>query len=132
MRGMMAAAGVVMTALAGCGQSESKGDEAAAAANYRPPTVTSRLDFGGAIERRFHRLDRNGDDRLQADELPPRLRDAIKLHDKDGDGALSSEEWGAMMLGRFDEQDVNRDGNVTSEERRLYRERQRAAAPQRD
>ena len=86
----------------------------AAAAAFRPPTVTSRADFGGLIERRFHERDANRDDKLQRDELPERAADRILAKwDKDKDGALSATEWGDMMLDRFDVMDLNDDGTVT-------------------
>lgn len=94
----------------------------AAAAAFRPPTVTSRADFGGLIERRFHERDANRDDKLQRDELPERAADRILAKwDKDKDGALSATEWGDMMLDRFDVMDLNDDGTVTSDERDLAR-----------
>jgi len=115
MRALMVLVGAV--SLTACGKSEEKADAQAAAANYRPPSVTSRADFGGTIERRFHRLDRNGDAKLEPDELPERLRASIARYDTDGDGTLSSGEYGAILLTRFDRMDANRDGTVTSEER---------------
>ncbi len=126
MRGLIVLAGIVPL-VAGCGTETTGADENAAAANYRPPTVTSRLDFGGSIERRFHRLDKNGDDRLERDELPPRLRGAFDRYDTDGNGSLNSDEWGKLMLDRFDRMDANRDGTVTSEERDAARAAARAA-----
>ena len=120
MRWTIVLAGAAM--LAACGKSEEMADANAAATGFRPPSVTSRADFGGTVERRFHRLDKNGDDKLQADELPERLRRAIGRYDTDGDGALNSDEYGALMLKRFDRQDLNRDGTVTSEERAQARE----------
>jgi hypothetical protein len=114
--------------LAGCGASDEAQDANAAAARYRPPMVTSRLDYGGQIERRFHRLDKNRDDKLSPDELPERMKRGLKRHDKDGDGALNSDEWGALMLERFDRQDLNKDGTVTTEEREASRSRRAGGA----
>lgn len=121
MRSLVVLAGV-LPVLAGCGGSGTSADENMAV-DYRPPTVTSRLDFGGMVERRFHRLDVNADDRLTPDELPPRLRGIMAQADTDGDGSLNSQEWGAFMLGRFDQLDLNKDGSVTSEERATAMER---------
>lgn len=109
--------------LAACGKSEEDHDETAAAANYTPPTVTSRLDFGSEIERRFHAFDTNRDDKITADELPERLRPMIARGDKNGDSALSSQEWSELLLDWFDRNDLNKDGTLTSEERETYRER---------
>ncbi len=109
--------------LAACGTSEEDHDEVAAATNYTPPTVTSRLDYGGEIERRFHARDLNRDDKITADELPPRLRPMIARGDTNGDKALGPQEWGDMLLNWFDRNDLNKDGTLTSEERETYRER---------
>ncbi|WBH17669.1 EF-hand domain-containing protein [Sphingomonas radiodurans] len=126
MRVLMVLAGV-LPVLAGCGTSEEAADANAAAANYRPPSVTSRLDYGGQIERRFHRLDKNIDDKLSEDELPERMRRVLMRGDTNGDGSLSSDEWGALMLARFDRQDLNKDGSVTTEERVAARQSRRDA-----
>lgn len=119
---MLAACGSL---LAACGTRDEDHNNAAAQ-NYSPPTVTSRLDFGSEIERRFHRLDVNVDDRLTADELPERWRSLIARGDKNNDGALSSQEWSDLMLDWFDRNDLNKDGTLTSEERETYREQRRA------
>lgn len=128
MRSLVVLAGV-LPVLAGCGGSEQAVNENAAA-GYRPPTVTSRLDYGGQIERRFHSLDENGDDRLTADELPPRQRPALARHDRNANGSLDSDEWGGLMLERFDRQDLNKDGTLTTEEREQFREQRRARRAQ--
>lgn len=108
--------------LGGCGQSaEEKAENSAAANNFVPPFVMSRLDYGGVIERRFRRLDRNNDDRLIRDELPPQRADRLMRFDANGDGGISNEEWGKGMLARFDSQDLNHDGTVTSDERERAR-----------
>lgn len=120
---MLAACGSL---LAACGTREEQ-HENGAAQNYTPPTVTSRLDFGGEIERRFHRVDVNTDDRVTADELPDRLRPMIARGDTDGDKALGPQEWGDLMLNWFDRNDLNKDGTLTSEERATYRERRGAS-----
>ena len=126
---MLAAAGSL---LAACGAREED-HESVAPSSYSPPTVTSRMDFGGEIERRFHRADVNGDDRVTADELPERLRPMIARGDTDKDGALGPQEWGDLLLNWFDRNDLNQDGTLTSEERETYSERRRAASqPQPD
>ena len=126
MRSMIVLAGLVPL-LMGCGKTEEDHDAAAAVTNYTPPTVTSRLDFGGEIERRFHAFDMNRDDKIVADELPDRLRPMIGRGDTNGDDALGPQEWGDLLLGWFDRNDLNKDGTLTSEERETYRERRRAA-----
>lgn len=118
MRLLIVLAGLIPV-LAGCGQSEQAADQTAE--NYRPPTVTSRLDYGGQIERRFHRLDKNSDDKLSVDELPDRLKAELPKYDKDGDGSLNSQEWGALMLDRFDQRDLDKDGSLTTSERQASR-----------
>ena len=86
------------------------------AAQFVPPSVTSRLDFGAAMERRFRTLDRNGDDQITKDELPsPDTR--IKALDRNKDGVITAIEWSEGTLKWFDTMDLNRDGTVTSEER---------------
>lgn len=97
-------------------------DQNAALASYVPPSVTSRADFGGVIERRFHRVDANADDKLTIDELPGRnAQRMLDRYDKDGNGSLDSSEWGTLMLERFDRLDANKDGSVTSKERETMR-----------
>jgi hypothetical protein len=108
---------------------EDNAEQAAAIANYVPPYVLSRLDFGGVIERRFRRLDRDGNDRLTPSELLPRNRARAMLFDTDHDGTISAEEWSTGMLKRFDEQDLNHDGTVTSDERERARVDERDALP---
>jgi hypothetical protein len=126
MRSLMMLA-VLVPLLAACGTPEEDHDAAAAATNYTPPTVTSRLDYGSEIERRFHRFDVNGDDKITADELPARLRRVVARGDTNKDGALGPEEWSNLMLDWFDRNDLNKDGTLTTEERETYRERRRAA-----
>ncbi len=52
----------------------------------------------------FARMDRNGDGKVTADELPeerrPMIERMIKHGDKDGDGALTSEEFSALVKNR--------------------------------
>ncbi|MBI0475717.1 hypothetical protein D9601_10170 [Sphingomonas sp. MA1305] len=117
---MAAALGAV---LAGCGNRAEKvaqADANASAAGFVPPAVTSRVDFAGAMERRFRTLDRNADDQLTADELPRRGSRIMTL-DRNGDGAVSQIEWSEGTLKRFDQMDLNHDGTVTSEEEAAWR-----------
>lgn len=110
---MMAAA----MPLAACSKAENAQKNADAnAAGFVPPSVLSRLDYGSTVERRFHALDRNSDQKLDASELPRRDSRLMAL-DLDHDGTISVEEWGEGMIARFDRLDANHDGTVTSEER---------------
>lgn len=120
--------------LAGCGAREEKAAQADAnAAGFVPPAVTSRVDFSSTMERRFRNLDRNGDDRLDATELP-RQNSRLMAFDRNKDGEISLIEWSEGTIRRFDQMDLNRDGTVTSEEEREWRAardagRQPAAQP---
>jgi hypothetical protein len=120
--GVMAAGLVV----AGCGDKDAQRAQAdAGAAGFVPPSVTSRLDFGASMERRFRTLDRNADDRITKDELPsPNAR--IKAFDRNKDGVITAIEWSEGTLQWFDRMDLNRDGTVTSEERAESRKRQQS------
>ncbi|MBW6524773.1 hypothetical protein KZ810_14830 [Sphingomonas sp. RHCKR47] len=101
---------------------DEKAMQNAELANYTPPFVMSRLDFGGVIERRFRRLDTNNDDKLEPSEIAPKNRERVMSYDTNKDGFVSVEEWGRGMLARFDAQDLNHDGTVTSDERERARE----------
>ena len=124
------AAGMLLIAaasLSGCGGSgeQKKAAADAKAAGFTPPAVTSRIDYGTAMERRFRALDRNADDRITRDELPRRNAPLIAF-DRDGDGAVSAIEFSEGSLKRFDAMDLNHDGTVTSEEQNAWRAANRA------
>ena len=117
--GLAAMMGAIL--LTGCGEGKkarAKADERAA--GFVPPSVLSRLDYGGMVERRFRALDHNGDDNITPDELPTADSRLMAL-DRDGDGRISATEWSEGMLSRFDRIDRNRDGSVTSTEREMFR-----------
>ena len=115
-----ARAAIVMAALMALGgcdggrKAQASADEQAK--GFVPPSVMTRLDYGGIVERRFRALDRNGDDYITADELPAKDSKLIAL-DRNHDGRISATEWSEGMLSRFDRMDGNRDGSVTSGER---------------
>ncbi len=88
-----------------------------------------RLDYGGVVERRFRRLDRNEDDRIDDSEISLRLAPRFAEIDANGDGGISNEEWSAWMIARFDRQDENKDGTVTSQEREKARAQQEVDLP---
>lgn len=127
MRGMIVVVGL---ALASCGPSaeEERAAADAKAANFRPPSVITRVDYGSQADRRFRTLDRNGDDTISPQELP-RADSRLKELDRNGDTSITLSEWGEGMLLRFDGMDLNRDGTLTSEERATSRRRGRAALP---
>lgn len=129
MRNAIAVAIMGAVLLGGCGPSrkEKQARADARAANFVPPSVLSRLDFGGVVERRFRALDRNGDDFIGKDELPTKDSRLIGL-DRNKDGEISASEWSEGMLNRFDRIDTNHDGSVTSTEREQFHARERAAA----
>lgn len=117
---------VVALALAGCSKKDTSPAAAptpaasgtAAPAGFTPPTTISRADFGGKVERRFRKLDKNGDNKLERDELPSKRADKLlRKGDANGDGGLDASEWSTLMLQKFDKRDVNRDGNLTSDEK---------------
>ncbi len=107
-------------ALGACGErgEEKRASADANAAGFVPPSVTSRLDYGSAMDRRFRALDRNADDFITRDELPRRNPRRLLGLDRSGDGKISAIEFSEGMLARFDRMDLNHDGTVTSEERR--------------
>ena len=117
--------------LAACSGSDKEPDaeQQAALANYVPPFVMSRLDFGGVVERRFRRLDINNDDKLTRNEVSKRLSPRFDQIDRNKDGAISNEEWSEWKVQRFDAQDINHDGTVTSDERERARELNDADLP---
>ncbi|MEH3047288.1 hypothetical protein [Sphingomonas adhaesiva] len=125
---MMAAGAMALAACSGGGSEVPEANEEVLA-NYVPPFVMSRLDFGGVVERRFRRLDVNADDKLTRNELPKRLQGRFEEIDRDRNGSISNDEWSAWMLARFDAQDANHDGNVTSDERERARELQETDLP---
>lgn len=109
---------MLLTACGGGKKAQANAD--ARAVGFVPPSVLSRLDYGGIVERRFRALDRNGDDYITDDELPTRDSKLMAL-DRDHDGRISATEWSEGMLARFDRQDANHDGSVTSTEREAFR-----------
>jgi hypothetical protein len=121
----LAAAGLMLSSamLSACGDKDAQREQADRnASGFIPPSVTSRLDFGAGMERRFRTLDRNGDDRITKDELPsPNAR--IKAFDRNKDGVITAIEWSEGTLAWFDRMDLNHDGTVTSEERVASRNR---------
>lgn len=129
MRMAMVTVGALALAACSGGDSEVSAANQEALANYVPPYVMSRLDFGGVVERRFRRLDVNEDDKLARSELSKRLQGRFDAIDRDRNDSISNEEWSEWMLSRFDRQDANHDGSVTSDERERARELREAELP---
>lgn len=104
-------------AISACGDKAAKRAAAdARAANFVPPSVLARADFARQIARRFRRLDRDGDDVIEAAEIPSGNR-RLKGLDRNGDGEITMPEFSEGLLARFDAMDANKDGAVTSDER---------------
>ena len=67
-------------------------------------------------QRRFARLDRDGDSRITRNEmLSTRTRDFRRL-DTDGNNLLTFEEWAVATSNRFKSADANGDGELTQGE----------------
>ena len=86
------------------------------AAAFVPPSVITRLDYGSLQDRRFTRLDRDGDDVLTRTEFP-RVNSRFLALDRNRDGEITSSEFGEGQMARFDAMDLNKDGTLTSDER---------------
>src|SRR3546814_7132523 len=69
------------------------------------------------LDKRFDRLDVNGDSILERNEWPPRYADRIAELDKNKDGKVTSGEFFDTLMARFDAADTNHDQVLTSEER---------------
>jgi hypothetical protein len=111
----------MLLALAACNDHEAERAAAdARAANFTPPAVTSRLDWGGQQERRFTALDRNADGKLTDQEFP-RVDSRLVRADANRDGEITKGEFTTRAMDRFDRMDLNRDGTVTSEEQETTR-----------
>lgn len=73
---------------------------------------------GAMMVKMFERSDANGDGKLTGDEIPERMRDKLKMIDKDGDGSISKSELAAMVarmedgLGKRPGKDGNAGGGV--------------------
>ncbi len=106
---------------AACGGKAERAEADANAAGFVPPSVTSRIDYGTRQERRFERLDKDGDGVLAAAELP-RATPRLLLLDRNRDGEITSSEFSEGQMNRFDAMDLNKDGTLTSDERVEARE----------
>ena len=108
------ALGSVLAACGGKDAAQTSGDPQAN--GFVPPVVISRVDWASRAARRFRRLDKNADDKLDPTEIPKRAGRLMAL-DHDGDGSITEIEFGEGMLARFDTMDLNHDKTLTSDER---------------
>ena len=77
------------------------------------PGANGQLN-GAMMVKMFERSDSNGDGKLTGDEVPERMRDKLKMVDKDGDGSISKTEFAAMAARMEDGQGKRpgKDGNA--------------------
>lgn len=108
--------GLAVLAAACSNKAEKAAAADAKAAGFVPPSVITRVDYGTLQDRRFSRLDRDGDDVITHAELP-RLDSRLLLLDRNKDGEITSSEFGEGQMARFDAMDLNKDGSLTSDER---------------
>ncbi len=83
-------------------QLDKNGDGIISAEEMRPDANTMPGGFAGAepgppngqmMGKVFESRDKNGDGKLTGDEIPERLRDKMKMIDKDGDGSITKSEF---------------------------------------
>ena len=120
MRGWLVLAALLAVACSNKAEKQAAAD--AKAANFVPPLVVTRIDYGTLQERRFARLDRDSNDVLTRTELP-RVDSRLLALDRNGDGEITSSEFGEGQMARFDRMDLNKDGTLTSDERVEARDR---------
>jgi Ca2+-binding EF-hand superfamily protein len=98
---------------------EGKDDNAGKEAQERQPFTLERLL--GRVDRRFSRLDRNGDGFIDAGDLEARVsernayaaRRFFKRFDADGDGKVTRAEFDRRAGQRFADLDLDGDGKIT-------------------
>jgi hypothetical protein len=94
---------------------ETEGLPDASGAGLRGP-APPEVDEFTREQRRFDRLDRNRDGKIDRNEmLSPRVPAFRKL-DKDGNNLLSFEEWAVATSDRFRGADASRDGSLSRAE----------------
>ncbi|WP_374942954.1 hypothetical protein [Sphingomonas sp.] len=114
---VMAAAVFAPVLLGACSdKAEERARADAHAAGFVPPSLITRVDFGGAQQRRFANLDRDGNGILSGAEMP-RTRSQLMRLDRNGDDKITSSEFAEGTIARFDAMDLNHDGTLTSDER---------------
>ncbi len=106
-------------------QLDKNGDGIISAEEMRPDPNSMPGGFAGAVgigqfngammSQMFERSDANKDGKLTGDEIPERMRDRVKMIDKDGDGSITKSEFAAMTA-RMEEAGGKRpgkDGNTS-------------------
>lgn len=84
----------------------------------------SRAEFMAQSEKRFARLDANGDGEISGDELPGRSG-LVASADTNKDGKISKAEYMAQAAARFAKMDANGDGKITPDEMKAMGQRMR-------
>lgn len=84
----------------------------------------SRAEFMAQSDKRFARLDANGDGEISGDELPGRGR-LLASTDTNKDGKISKAEYSAQAAARFAKMDTNGDGKITPDEMKAMGQRMR-------
>ncbi len=86
-------------------QLDKNGDGIISAEEMRPDASAMSGGLAGAekgppngqmMGKLFESRDKNGDGKLSGDEIPERMRDKMKIVDKDGDGSISKSEFASV------------------------------------
>ncbi len=117
--------GLAAFALAACsgeGGDPSPADVPQGTASAALETAPQGTNAGGHHDpaKMIQHFDKNGDGKLEADEIPPRMQKFMSKVDANGDGALTLDEMTAardsFIKARFARGDKNGDGSLTEDE----------------